>query len=206
MIEVFAYQETDLKECSECFYEGFFDSKLNENDKEFLKEYTQVLIEKSNFTLVAKNNNEVVGFISGSYKKSFSKKLAKAFRTKRHYGAFIKCFFKFYLNKYNLSKDFSTQFNKFYLEENYRDNKTLKDCDLELISLVSKKAFRGGLGHQLVDSFMKEAKEHDVKRIRVFTNTSVSYKFYEAYGFKLIKEEPFKNGGDGKSLIYEYYL
>ena len=47
------YTESDAAPCGECLYEGFFTGPIDENDRRFLREYAQVLIEKCNFTYVA---------------------------------------------------------------------------------------------------------------------------------------------------------
>ena len=39
--------------CGECFYEGFFSCPIDANDRAFLRDYGQVLVEKCNFTYVA---------------------------------------------------------------------------------------------------------------------------------------------------------
>ena len=61
--------------CGECFYEGFFSCPIDANDRAFLRDYGQVLVEKCNFTYVAvTREQQVVGFISGKYSKGFSKR------------------------------------------------------------------------------------------------------------------------------------
>ena len=47
------YTESDAAPCGECLYEGFFTGPIDENDRRFLREYAQVLIEKCNFTYAA---------------------------------------------------------------------------------------------------------------------------------------------------------
>ena len=68
-------KKRDVPDCAKCFYESFFDCPLTENDRIFLRDYAQVLIEKSSFTYVAESEGQVVGFIIGHYKKGFDKLL-----------------------------------------------------------------------------------------------------------------------------------
>ena len=88
----------DATGCGECFYEGFFSCPIDANDRAFLRDYGQVLVEKCNFTYVAvTREQQVVGFISGKYSKGFSKALASRCDTTRHYGAWVRMFLKFTL-------------------------------------------------------------------------------------------------------------
>jgi len=77
MFTVRAYEKENLKECMQCLYKAFFKCDVGDNDKQFLQDYTQVLIEKSNFTYVAEIEGIVVGFICGTFQKKFDKALAK---------------------------------------------------------------------------------------------------------------------------------
>ena len=79
------YMESDAAPCGECLYEGFFTGPIDENDRRFLREYAQVLIEKCNFTYVAETEaGQVVGFVCGKYSKPFSPALANRYETKNH--------------------------------------------------------------------------------------------------------------------------
>ena len=92
------YTESDATPCGECLYEGFFTGPIDENDRRFLREYAQVLIEKCNFTYVAETEaGQVVGFVCGKYSKPFSPALANRYETKKHYGLWCRMFFQFYL-------------------------------------------------------------------------------------------------------------
>ena len=87
MFTIRPYRPEDAMGCGECFYEGFFSCPIDANDRAFLRDYGQVLVEKCNFTYVAvTREQQVVGFISGKYSKGFSKALASRCDTTRHYG------------------------------------------------------------------------------------------------------------------------
>lgn len=53
MFNVRKFTPADTNDCGRCLYESFFDSPLTENDREFLRDYAQVLAEKCSFTYVA---------------------------------------------------------------------------------------------------------------------------------------------------------
>ena len=90
MFTIRPYRPEDATGCGECFYEGFFSCPIDANDRAFLRDYGQVLVEKCNFTYVAvTREQQVVGFISGKYSKGFSKALASRCDTTRHYGAWF---------------------------------------------------------------------------------------------------------------------
>ncbi len=205
MFSIRPYTEKDAIACGECFYEGFFSSSIDENDKILLKDYAQVLIEKCNFTYVAETaNHQVVGFICGKYSKKFSAMLANRYETKKHYALWCRLFFKFYLKQYKMSASFKKQFDGFYRQLQERDNKVFGECDLELIALTSKAAYRKGLGTALLTAFLKRADADGADSVRLFTNSLASWKFYEKRGFTKVAEYPFRDGSENRSMVYEY--
>ena len=207
MFIVRPYKEEDAAACGDCFYEGFFTCPVDQNDRMLLRDYAQVLIEKCNFTYVAETeDHQVVGFICGECNKNFSKTLAAQHETKRHYWFWCKKFLKFYLKRYKLSASFRKQFDAFVRQSQERDKETFGKCDLELVALSSRKDYRKGLGTALVEQFMKRAKNDGADCVRLFTNTLVSWEFYEKRGFKKAAEKPFGDGSDHKSIVYEYLL
>ena len=147
MFTIRPYRPEDAMGCGECFYEGFFSCPIDANDRAFLRDYGQVLVEKCNFTYVAvTREQQVVGFISGKYSKGFSKALASRCDTTRHYGAWVRMFLKFYLRGYKLSAAFQKQFEAFFQQARERDNRDFRDCDLELVALSSKRDFERDWG------------------------------------------------------------
>ena len=75
MFTIRPYRPEDAMGCGECFYEGFFSCPIDANDRAFLRDYGQVLVEKCNFTYVAiTREQQVVGFISGKYSKGSARR------------------------------------------------------------------------------------------------------------------------------------
>lgn len=207
MFVIRPYEERDTQACAQCFYEGFFDCSIDDNDRILLHDYAMVLIEKLNFTYVAEvENHQVVGFICGLYNKKFSKELAKSSDTKRHYGQWCKMFLKYYLKGYKMSPRFKEQFELFVQQAKERDTKDFETCDLELMALASRKDYRKGLGTALLKQFLKRGKEDGAECVRVFTNTHASWEFYERRGFTKIKEKPLSTDPENKSLVYEILI
>jgi ribosomal protein S18 acetylase RimI-like enzyme len=201
------YMPDDLPGCWACFEEGFFKAAATDLDRDFLRQWTQILIEKSNFTFVAECDSKVVGFLCGKYSRSFDKKLAKRYPQKWHLGFFAAFSLKFYLKLFKLSPGFQAEFDTFYAQVGERTKDGVGRCDCELAALSSRKDYRRGLGTALTDAMVSRCNADGAKNIRVFTNTAASYRFYEKYGFQLITKRPFDINGDiGASLSYEYAI
>lgn len=207
MFTVRPYKEEDAAACGNCFYEGFFSCAVGQNEKILLQDFAQILIEKCNFTYVAETeDHQVVGFICGKYDKHFSKTLAAQYEIKKHYGFWCRKFLKFFLKRYNMSAPFRKQFDDFVRQSQERDKETFGKCDLELVALSSKRSYRKGLGTALVTQFFNRAKDDGAECVRLFTNTLVSWEFYEKQGFKKVAEKPFQDGSGNQSFVYEYVL
>lgn len=201
------YQEADLADCTTCLYESFFTCPISKEDRIFLQEYIQVLLEKCNFTIVAQNDSKkVVGFICGKYSPEFNKKLANTYATRKHYGIWCRMFFKFYLKIYKLSDAFKTEFDGFFAQLQERDAKSFGKCDLELVVLCSMVDYRRGLGTVLLNQFLRKAQADGADTVRLFTNTLASYQFYDKRSFHLVASKPFRDGSENKSFVYEYSL
>ena len=206
MFTVRKFEERDVPACAMCFYESFFDCPLTDNDRQFLRDYAQVLAEKCSFTYVAESNGQVVGFIMGHFKKDFNKALAKQHEVKPHYRVWLRCFFKFAFGGYRMSAPFKAQFDDFFRQAKENGKDTQLSCDCELMALCSRRDFRKGLGTALWETFNARCADSGVKTVRVFTNTTATYTFYERRGFQLVWGKPYSFGGTGKSLVYEYKL
>lgn len=206
MFSVRKFEDRDIPDCAMCFYDSFFDCPLTDNDRQFLRDYVQVLAEKCSFTYVAESEGHVVGFIIGQYKKSFDRALARHHDVKPHYGVWLKCFLKFAAGGYKMSASFREQFDNFFKQTKENGKDTPLSCECELVALCSRKDFRRGLGTALWHAFQQRCAEDGAKTVRVFTNTNATYTFYEKRGFKLVWKKPYSFGGTGKSLVYEYKL
>lgn len=205
MFIVRPYQEKDAAACGQCFFEGFFTGPTDGNDRAFLRDYAQVLIEKCSFSYVAvASDGQVGGFVCGKYNKSFDKRLAGRSDTERHYGRWLAMFLKFYLKGYKLSPAFQAQFDAFFRQLRQREEEPFQGCDLELVALSSRKAYRKGVGTALVTRFISRAQADGAGSIRLLTNTLASWEFYEKRGFCIIWEKPFPDSSGERTMVYEY--
>ena len=65
-----------------------------------------------------------------------------------------------------------------------------------------QKRFGNRIGHAVLN----RAKDDGAECVRLFTNTLVSWEFYEKRGFKKVAEKLFQDGSGNQSLVYEYVL
>ena len=88
MFAIRFYRPEDAMGRGECFHEEFFSCPIDANDRTFLRDHGQVLVEKYNFAYVAvTQEQQAEGFTSGKYGKGFSEALTIRFDTTHHYGA-----------------------------------------------------------------------------------------------------------------------
>ena len=58
----------------------------------------------------------------------------------------------------------------------------------EITLFTSKRKYRGmGMGRKLMDAYIETVNKNGLKEATVCTDTSLSYHFYESYGFKIIR-------------------
>ena len=115
-------------------------------------------------------------------------------------------FLKYYLKRYKMSERFQKQWDHFSSQLQERDSKTFGACDLELVALASKAAYRKGLGTALVTQFLSRASADGADTVRLLTNTLASWEFYEKRGFARVAETPFRDGSENRTIIYEYRI
>ncbi|WP_418817043.1 hypothetical protein, partial [Phocaeicola sp.] len=82
---------------------------------------------------------------------------------------------KYYLKRYKMSERFQKQWDHFSSQLQERDSKTFGACDLELVALASKAAYRKGLGTALVTQFLSRARADGADTVRLLTNTLASW-------------------------------
>jgi len=78
----------------------------------------------------------------------------------------------------------------------------------EVTLLMSEEGYRGGIGRALMDAWVGEVGRAGYDRTDVNTDSTVSWDFYERYGFKRIRDFPLKMffyslpGEDARGYIY----
>ena len=196
------YTKNDLEECTDCYIGGFFENNVK-GDREFLRDCTDALVGMSNFTLVAETDGKIVGLLGAAYKKSFDKKLVKTFSDTGRHKNFITITMKRRLGLYRLSSEFRKEFERFFTEVMMRPPGITDDCDCELVVLTSRKDSRNGVGTALVNGMVARCKENGANRIRIATDTSFNYRFYDKFGTVVYEKEHIINGERGRTFVYE---
>lgn len=154
----------------------------------FLEKIYLSVIE-NDFCVVAKENNDIVGFIAGT---SDIKKL---------YSFFFKKYF-FYSLFIFLPKLFDI---KKIIEDIFYIKK--EEIKPELLTIAVKKDFQGrGIAREMLALFLSEMRKRGVRVFRVVVGEELksAINFYEKNGFKFLKETEVHKGQ--KSRIYIYHL
>lgn len=159
----------------------------------FLKNlYLSIIDSDVNFCVVAKENNEVIGFISGV---SDLDKFYSNFFKKYFFQSFFILFKKFFSISF-IIKAFETLFYP------------IKESELpkaELLTMAVKNQFHGqGIASNMFSEFVVEMKNKNTKLFKVLVGEELkpAIGFYEKMGFKFLKNT--KVHGNKNSRIYIY--
>jgi len=150
----------------------------------FLEKFYISVIE-NDFSVIAKENGEIVGFIAGTADIG------------KLYSYFLKRYFfhsaVILLPKiFNLRKIMETLF--------YPKNKEIK---AELLTIAVKKEFQGkGVARYMLEFFVSEMRKRGVNKFKVLVGEELkpAIRFYEKNGFKFLKRTEVHKGQ--KSMIY----
>jgi ribosomal protein S18 acetylase RimI-like enzyme len=175
-MNLFLAQKNDAQQIAEIHKQEIDQGFLSKLGLKFLSKLYQAMISsKDSFVVVAKENNKVIGFVSGCIN--------------------VKRFYKHFLKKYTLSaliillpKLFSFDTIKKILETLKYSKKGKKDLpETELLVIAVKKEFHGQkIAVKMFDCFVVELKKRGIKTFRVVVgeNLSRAIGFYEKVGFK----------------------
>jgi ribosomal protein S18 acetylase RimI-like enzyme len=183
------YKRSDLADVAKCYAEGFLEGNNSPALEKAAKDYIPIIINLSDFILVAELDNHVRGYICGQYRKnkSFLKKFPLIFF------AGIKLSLKYTFRRYNLTQNEKYAIKDLIKRATNLDKLPKVDYDLEVFNLSSQKSYRKGIGRALMNAFLEKAKAEDCNKIMVKTESIVNYTFYEKYGFQLSAEIDMSN-------------
>ena len=135
------------------------------------KLYEAMILSKNSFVVIAKENNQIIGFISGSVN---ARKFYKYFFKKY----FFQIFFILLLKITNFKKIFETL-------KYSQENQDLPQAELLSIAVVKKYQGRG-VAQKLFEKFFKEMQKLKVKKFKVVVseNLTSAIGFYAKMGFK----------------------
>jgi len=161
----------------------------------FLKNLYLALIDsKENFCIVAKEQNKVIGFISGV--SDLGKFYSNFFRR-----YFFQSFFILFKKFFNYSFIIKSLETLFY---------PVKERNLpkaELLTMAVRSEFHGkGIASQMFEEFINEMKRRNIKTLKVLVGEELkpAISFYEKIGFKFLKNT--KVHGNKISRIYIFNL
>ena len=148
--------------------QGFLSSL---GEKFLIKLYEAMILSKNSFVVIAKKNNQIIGFISGSVN--------------------ARKFYKYFLKKYFFQVLFVlllkiTNFKKIFETLKYsRENQNLPQA--ELLSAAVKKEYQGkGVAQKIFRMFVQEMQKQGIKKFKVVVGENLprAVRFYEKVGFK----------------------
>lgn len=157
------------------------------------KLYEAMIIFPNSFVVVAKENNQVIGFISGC--------------------ANIKNFYKYFLKKYFFCTviillpkllNFNTV-KKISETLKYSKKHEKKLPETELLVIAIKKEFHGqGIAQKMFDSFINEMEKREINQFKVIVGENLlrAIGFYEKMGFKFHSSISVHKNKPSKVYIY----
>jgi len=157
------------------------------------KLYEATIMSKNSFVVVARENNQIIGFISGCTN--------------------VKNFYKYFLKKYTLWAiiillpkllKFAT-IKKIFETLKYSRKKEENLPETELLVIAIKKEFHGqGIAIKMFNFFVNEMKNKKIKQFKVIVgkNLSRAIGFYEKMGFKFHSNTQIHQGPLSKIYIY----
>jgi len=170
--------------------QGFL-RKLGEN---FLRQlYEAMIVLPSSFIMVAEENNQIIGFVSGCFNiSSFYREFLKKY--------LFKVFFILLPKIFRL-----TVFKKIFEIIKYPKEVKKNLPSAELLTIAVLKNFHGqGVAQKLFEGFLSEMKNRNIKQFKVVVGESLSraIRFYEKMGFKLHSSVSIHKNESSRIYIY----
>jgi len=159
------------------------------------KLYEAMILSKESFVVVAKENNQIIGFISGCVNV---KNFYKDFLKNHTFSAIIILLPKFF-NFVTIKKIFET------LKYSKRKEDNLPEA--ELLVIASKREFHGkGIALKTFECFINEMKKREIEQFKVIVgeNLSRAIGFYKKMGFSFHSNTNIH--GKESSRIYIYNI
>ena len=146
--------------------------------------YLFEILEYSEKIIIEKDKNKVIGICG--YSKWNSR---KHFIRKKFFKMMKNLFINSHLIK---NKEALYKYNKDY---DYTPNKLENYFDGEISILIVDKNYRGrNIGKKMITKIFNYAKNDDIKNIKILTDESSNFRFYEACGCNKIYEKVIENG------------
>lgn len=197
----------DIEGVYRCFVSGFYHNSwplVEHAEKRLLTDSLLMDARMSRVALVAEADGEVGGVLFGFFPReglTLPRSLAEtAWFT-----------LKVLLRRYRMTPFGRAAFWRHYLSELSFVVRHV-ETRAEVLMLTSRKEYRGGIGRALMDEWVARVRERGYSSTTVSTDSTVSWDFYERYGFERIREFPIKMffhslpGVDVRGYIYRLDL
>lgn len=188
---IYLAEKKDVSEIVQIHKQEIKEGFLSSLPAVFLEKIYLTIVESDiSFCIVAKEKNEVIGFISGTV------------NINKLYHYFIKRYFFYSIfmllpKIFNIKKIFETLF---YPKKEKDLPKT------ELLTIAVKKEFQGkGLGAKMFENFVFEMKNRGIKEFKVMVGEDLkpAIRFYEKNGFSFLKNVIVHDNKISKVYIYK---
>lgn len=195
-MEIKLANEKDCFQIAQIHFKEIKHGFLNQLGKRFLGYFYLAMIDSPNaFLIIAKENNSVIGFVSGCTNlKKFYKEFIRKY--------IFKSFFIF------LKKMFNPNIFKKVLETIKYSQKKEKDLPRsELLSIAVIRNFQGqDVARKLLEKFVSEMNKKDINEFKVIVGENLiqANKFYQKNGFEFHSKDAVHK--DTPSNIYIYKI
>lgn len=167
----------------------------------FKQQYVYSCLSEATYTLVAEQNDKVIGVIMGNAKSDYTV-LAHLKYILFTFGYGIKM--KYHGRKSKVGIEDYKRLHEIY--HNFsRKHKGEFDGVLTLFA-VNEKCRGLGVGKTLLAGLLEYLKKQDVKHIYLYTDTTCNYGFYEYQGFERLEEQSIVLTKDGHSFDMDVFL
>jgi GNAT superfamily N-acetyltransferase len=175
---------SDLNDAYECFVSSFHHVQwpiIDEANSQLIKDIILLDHHIGSKTFVAEVEGRVRGVLIGSFRSDLD-------TTGRALVASTRMLCRWIAGRYHLSalakkhlfQLFRSFLPYFYLHPH--------NSDAETLLLMSHKEYRGGIGRALMDAWVTEIRSYGCETATVGTDSTLSWDFYERYGYRRVRE------------------
>lgn len=194
----------DIDAVYDCYVSGFHGSMwpLIDQAERRLIEDMMLSTASNGYTIVAEADGEARAVLIGAFPKEGIWALKEAIK---YAGTVLKVLFR----RYEMTRFARSAFWHQVIGDMKYVVRSL-NTDAEITFLSSQEAYRGGIGRALVDAWVNEVRSRGYTETTVGTDSTLSWRFYEEYGFCRVKDFSLKGFykalGDEEVRGYIYRL
>lgn len=196
-------RDKDLDGAYRCFVSGFYHNSwpfIDHAERRFMDDTILMLDKMGDASFVAEADGEARGILIGYFPRE-GLKLVRVAAVSMGFSLRV------FLRQYEMTAFARAFYWRQALSEISYTVRSPKN-PAEVMALCSQKEYRGGIGRALMDAWVAEVKARGHSKTIVCTDSTVSYDFYERYGFTRVRDFPLKAffhslpGVDVRGYIY----